>query len=227
MDGIHDMGGMDGFGAVEVEREEPVFHAAWEGRVMAIRWAMGYVRALPIDRFRSALERLAPQVYLTSSYYRRWLLGMETNVVDQGIAGADELEAGRSLRAGGGPERILSPENVEAAFGRGRFERTAPRRPRYGVGDRVRARNMHPRSHTRLPRYVRGHTGTVVRVHGCHVFPDSAVSGDEDPQWLYAVRFQGAELWGDESDPTLTVSVDAFEPYLEPARSRPRRERKT
>ncbi|MGH9057371.1 MAG: nitrile hydratase subunit beta [Acidimicrobiales bacterium] len=217
MNGVHDMGGMDGFGAMEIDREEPAFHEAWEARVMAIRWAMGYARSMQIDGFRWAIERLAPLVYLTGPYYRRWLLGMETYVVERGIAGADELTAGRSLRAGEGPARTLTPDNVEAAFGRGRFDREAPGRPRYATGDQVRARNIHPSSHTRLPRYVRGHVGTVARVHGCHVFSDSAVRGDEDPQWLYAVRFQGVELWGDGGDPSLTVSVDAFEPYLEPA----------
>jgi nitrile hydratase len=97
-------------------------------------------------------------------------------------------------------------------------ERPQRRPAMFKPGDIVRARNMHPATHTRLPRYVRGHSGTIERVHGCHVFPDSNATGDgENPQWLYTVRFAGRELWGEDSDPTVSISVDAWEPYLEPA----------
>ena len=98
------------------------------------------------------------------------------------------------------------------------YDRPAPAPAKFRVGDKVRARNMHPKTHTRLPRYVRGHVGEVVRIVGCHVFPDSnAVGAGEDPHWLYTVRFDGRELWGADSDPTVKVSVEAWEPYLEPA----------
>jgi nitrile hydratase len=215
VDGVHDMGGMDGFGAVVVEEGEPVFHAAWEGRVLAMTRAMGAARAWNIDVARFAMERLPPAVYLTSSYYERWLRGLETNLVEHGIVAADELAAGRSLRKEPLPRERLTLEAADAPPGRGSFERPATRPARFGVDDRVRARNLHPTGHTRLPRYVRGRVGTVVLVHGCHVFPDRSVHGEEDPQWLYTVRFEGRELWGPDADPRLAVSIDAFEPYLE------------
>lgn len=210
------MGGMDGFGAVEVEEGEPVFHESWEGRVIAMQRAMGAFRAWNIDQTRFRLEQLPPAVYLTASYYERWLLGLEANVVTHGFVEADELATGRSLRAASRSGEPLTLAQVDALPGRGSFERPAPRPACFAVGDPVRARNLHPTGHTRLPRYVRGHAGTVVLVHGCHVFPDSSANGDEDPQWLYAVRFDGRELWGTDADPRLSVSIDAFEPYLEP-----------
>jgi nitrile hydratase len=206
---------MDGFGAVVVEEGEPVFHASWEGRVLAMTRAMGAARAWNIDMARFTMERLPPAVYLTSSYYERWLLGLETNLVEHGIVGPDELAAGRSLREGPPPAGRVTVEQAGDPPGRGSFERPVARPASFRVGDRVRARNLHPASHTRLPRYVRGRTGTVVMVHGYHVFPDRSVFGDEDPQWLYTVRFEGRELWGPDADPHVAVSVDAFEPYLE------------
>lgn len=219
MDGIHDMGGMDGFGPVAAEPDEPVFHASWEGRVFAMNRATGFAAgAWGIDQARFAIERLAPATYLTSSYYERWLLALEANLVGHGIVGADELAAGRSLRTDPRPRRVLSAEQAREAPGRGWFAREIDQPARFTVGQRVRARNIHPATHTRLPGYVRGHTGVVEAVHGCHVFPDAVVAGSgEDPQWLYMVRFKGKELWGDGADASLSVSVDAFEPYLEPA----------
>jgi nitrile hydratase subunit beta len=219
MDGIHDMGGMDGFGKVEPEANEPVFHAPWEGRVLAMQRAMGFARAWNTDMSRFAQERLPPPVYVTVSYYKRWALAMENNVVERGLADADELAAGHALRAGEKLSRKLTPEVIANGFQRGSFARDTNQPALFKVGDRVRARNIHPKGHTRLPRYVRGHVGEVVLMHGCHVFPDAAVLAidNENPQWLYTVRFDGRELWGPDGDPTLKVSVDAFEPYLEPA----------
>lgn len=218
MDGIHDMGGMDGFGPVEPEPGEPVFHERWEGRVLAMARAMSYVGAWGTDSVRSAMERIPPGDYLASSYYRRRLLGMEKDVIERGLAGADELAIGHALRPGPALRRKLDAASVPVACGRGWFERSAGAPARFAVGDRVRATNIHPATHTRLPRYARGRVGTVERVHGCHVFPDAAVLGsDEDPRWLYTVRFDGRELWGAGTSPTVSVSVDAFEPYLESA----------
>jgi nitrile hydratase beta subunit len=217
MDGIHDMGGVDGFGKVEPEEDEPVFHAPWEGRVLAMVRAMGFAGGWVIDQSRYAGERLDPRVYLTASYYRRWALGLETNVVERGLAGADELAAGRSLRPGKPLPRKLTPEMVPK-IKRGGFSRPPQGPALFKAGDRVRARNIHPKTHTRLPRYVRGHVGVVERVLDCHVFPDTvAIEQGENPQWLYVVRFDSRELWGPDADPTVRVSVDAFEPYLEPA----------
>ncbi|MDB5520927.1 MAG: nthB [Tardiphaga sp.] len=219
MNGVHDMGGMDGFGRVVPEPGEPVFHAPWEGRVLAMVRAMGAAGAFNIDSSRYYREALPPAVYLSSSYYRKWLLGLEDMLVAKGVIGADEVAAGHALRPPKPLTRAaLAPENVPATLVRGQFGRPAPRAAMFKPGDRVRAKNIHPATHTRLPRYVRGHLGTVERDHGCHVFPDRAAhGGGDDPQWLYTVVFDGAELWGPDGDPTVTVSVDAFEPYLEPA----------
>lgn len=219
MNGIHDMGGMDGFGRVEPEPDEPVFHAAWEGRVLAMNRAMGASGSWNIDLGRSAIESLPPRVYLASSYYERWFLRLERLLVQGGLVEVGEIEAGRALRPGKALSRgPFTVADVERVLRRGSFGRPAPAPARFKPGDRVRAKNIHPRTHTRLPRYVRGHVGVVERLHGAHVFPDSTVLGKgEDPQWLYTVRFDSQELWGAEADPTAKVSVDAFEPYLEPA----------
>jgi nitrile hydratase subunit beta len=219
MNGIHDMGGMDGFGRVEPEPDEPVFHAAWEGRVLAMNRAVGASGSWNIDLGRSAIESLPPQVYLASSYYERWFLRLERLLVQGGLVEAGEIEAGRALRPGKALSRgPFTVADVERVLRRGSFGRPAPAPARFKPGDRVRAKNIHPRTHTRLPRYVRGHVGVVERLHGAHVFPDSTVLGKgEDPQWLYTVCFDSQELWGAEADPTAKVSVDAFEPYLEPA----------
>jgi len=219
MDGIHDMGGMDGFGKVEPEPDEPVFHAAWEGRVMALNRAMGATGSWNIDMSRFSLESLPPDVYLASSYYRKWFLGLEKRLLALGLVDADEVAAGHALHSAKSLKRgTLAAADVDRIMTRGSYTR-APQGPaRYKPGDRVRAKNIHPATHTRLPRYVRGHIGVVERVQGCHVFPDTSATGAGDnPQWLYTVRFDNRELWGPDADPTVKVSIDAFEPYLDPA----------
>jgi nitrile hydratase len=219
MNGVHDMGGMDGFGKVTPEPNEPVFHAAWEGRVMALVRAMGAAGAFNIDTSRFYREALPPHVYLASSYYKKWLLGLEDLLRDKGFIRADEVQAGHALA----PAKPLKHgtfkrSDVERIMARGRFGRPARAAAKFRAGDRVRAKNIHPATHTRLPRYVRGHVGIVERDHGCHVFPDSAATGaGENPQWLYTVVFDSTELWGPDADPTVKISIDAFEPYLETA----------
>jgi nitrile hydratase subunit beta len=218
MDGIHDMGGMDGFGKIAPEPNEPPFHARWEGRVLAMQRAMSYAGAWQIDMSRAAQERLPPQTYLTVSYYQRWELAMESNVIERGLAGADELAAGHALRGGKALKRKLTGDIVQEGMTRGSFYRQAQGPARFKPGDRVRARNIHPPTHTRLPRYARGRLGVVELVHGCHAFPDAvATDKGDNPQWLYTVAFEGRELWGADTDPAIKVSIDAFEPYLEPA----------
>jgi nitrile hydratase len=166
---------------------------------------------------RYGIESLAPQVYLSSSYYKKWFLRLEKMMVELGFVDADELSAAHALRSGKSMSRgKFTTDDVGRVMQRGSFGREASSPARFQPGDRVRARNIHPKSHTRLPRYVRGHVGVVERLHGAHVFPDAAASGKgEDPQWLYTVCFDAKELWGPNADPTVKVSVDAFEPYLE------------
>jgi nitrile hydratase beta subunit len=220
VNGVHDMGGQHGFGPVRPEPDEPVFHADWERRAFALTLAMGATRTWNLDASRFARESLPPATYLASSYYEIWLEALERQLVEHGLVGDDELAAGHELAAHPAPvDRILAAEDVPATLGRGGPTVRDARSPaRFAAGDRVRARNMHPATHTRLPRYVRGHVGTVERVHAPHVFPDThAHFLGEEPQWLYTVRFDARELWGDDADPTSSVSIDAFEPYLEPA----------
>jgi nitrile hydratase subunit beta len=218
MDGIHDMGGMHGFGKVEPEPNEPVFHSEWEGRCLALNRAMGYTGIWTIDQTRAGIEELPPDIYLSSSYYKKWALRLEHLVVARGLADADEIAAGHALRPGRPLKRKLIAADVANSLTRGSFAR-APQAPaRFKPGDRVRTKNIHPATHTRLPRYARDKVGVIEANRGCHVFPDTAALGQgDDPQWLYTVLFDGRELWGENSDPTLQLSIEAFEPYLEPA----------
>jgi nitrile hydratase len=213
------MGGMDGFGKVEAEPNEPMFHTEWEARVLAMVRAMGAAGACNMDALRFYREALPPHVYLSSSYYKKWLLGLEDLLVARGFVAAEEIAAGHAVQ----PPKPLKHgkfelNDVERTIVRGKFGRAATGPAKFGPGDRVRAKNIHPVTHTRLPRYVRGHVGVVELCHGCHVFPDTAATeSGENPQWLYTVVFDGVELWGADADPTVRISIDAFEPYLEAA----------
>lgn len=217
MNSIHDLGGMDGFGPVEPEPNEPPFHQPWEGRVLAMQRALGFTGTWTIDESRASIEALDPVTYLTASYYEKWFRGVEHRVLEHGLVGADEIAAGHALRAGKKLKRTLTPADVPGLT-RGKYERPPAAAARFAAGDRVRTRNLNPVTHTRLPRYARDKTGTVEAVRGCHVYPDAvAIGAGERPQWLYTVVFAARELWGDDADPALTVSIEAFEPYLEPA----------
>jgi nitrile hydratase len=194
MDGIHDLGGMHGFGRVPWSASEPAFHAPWEGRVFALASLALTAGVANIDAFRHAIERLAPVTYLTSSYFGRWLAATELLLRETA-------------------EKKLTPPTSPGTL------RTVARGPRFKVGARVRTRPMHPSGHTRLPRYARGLRGTVALVHPAFVFPDTNAHGQgEEPQHVYAVRFAARDLWGDDAEPGVHVHVDCFERYLEPAR---------
>lgn len=219
MNGAADMGGMMGFGPVMPEPENVRFHADWEKRALALTLAMGATGQWNIDQSRSARESLPPPEYLAKSYYEIWMAGLEKLMAERGLVGADEIAAGHALRPAKPVARVLAAGMVPTVLAMGSpCDRPSDARARFAVGDRVRAKNMHPAGHTRLPRYVRGHAGVIELVHGTHVFPDTSARGaGEQPQWLYTVRFEGRELWGEQGDPTLSVSVDAWESYLEPA----------
>jgi nitrile hydratase beta subunit len=208
-----------GFGIVEPESEHVRFHADWERRALALTLAAAAPGGWNIDMSRHARESLHPADYLSSSYYEIWLKGLETLLVAAGMVTPDELDAGRAMEPGQPDRRVLEASAVDRTLARGApTERPMDHPASFAVGDLVRAQNMHPIGHTRLPRYVRGKMATVVAVHGGHVLPDAHAHGQgENPQWLYTVEFDGKELWGEDSDPTLSVSVDAWESYLEPA----------
>jgi nitrile hydratase subunit beta len=217
MNGVHDMGGMHGFGKVMPEKDEPVFHASWEGRVYAMQRAAGLFGYWNIDGGRASVEKLPPHVYLGVTYYEKWFLGLEQRLLDNGLIGPDELAAGHALHPAKPIKHKLAPEDVRD-LQRGSYYRPARAPARFAPGDRVHTKNINPTTHTRLPRYARDRIGTVEAIRGCHVFPDSVVLGKgDDPQWLYTVVFDGKELWGAEAAPGLKVSIEAFEPYLEPA----------
>jgi len=215
MNGAHDMGGSQAFGPVVPEADEPPFHHEWERRVFALTLAMGASGAWNLDQSRAARESLPPAQYLASSYYTIWLEGLCRLMLERGLVTPDELRDGR-VHAPGRALRVLARDAVASRLAHGAStERTVTTAPRFAVGDPVRTRDMHPPSHTRLPRYCRGRHGTIAAVHGAHVFADAHARGSEDPQWLYTVRFEGRELWGADTT-AACVHVDCFEPYLEP-----------
>lgn len=188
--------------------------------MLALTLAMGATGEWTLDAARFARENRPPAEYLSKSYYQLWLAGLQQLLVEPGLVAPDELAAGRFLRPATPLRRTLAAGDATGWLQRGRpTNREAPRPARFKVGDWVRAKNMHPVTHTRLPRYVRGHTGTVTRAHGCHVFPDSNARPDTARTRNGCTRCpsRGRGLWGAAADPTVTVSVDAFEPYLEPA----------
>ena len=221
MNGVHDMGGQQGFGPVLLEVNEALFHAPWESRAMAVTVAMGASGQWNIDLSRSARESLPPAIYLSSSYYEIWIRALEKLMLERGMVTRAELASGQPSAPPVKLNRVLTRETVDAALKAGSpTERAIDQPALFSVGQKVRARNMHPQGHTRLPRYVRGHVGTVVSVHGGHVFPDGHTLRATPPfnvpvEWLYTVVFDGPTLWGAQSDPTLEVTVDAWESYLE------------
>ena len=219
MNGGQDLGGKHGHGPVHPESNEPVFHAEWEKRAFALTLAMGMPGGWNIDMGRFARENRPPGAYLAMSYYQIWFAALEHMSKERGLVADDEIEAGHSLRPPKPVKRVLSPGDVAKTLHRGGpTERETNTHAAFKPGDKVRAKNIQPVTHTRLPGYVRGHVGVIERVIGCHVFPDSNARGEgENPMWLYTVRFDGPELWGEGSDPTVKVSVDAWEPYLERA----------
>lgn len=219
MNGIHDMGGMHGFGPVEPEADEPLFHAPWESRVLAMTLAMAGWGRWNIDASRFARESAPPELYLRSSYYERWLEGLCKLMVERGLLTEEELAKGHPAP---GTEKATPPVAAERVptilRSGGPTERSLEAQPRYRIGERVRTRNIHPEGHTRLPRYARGKTGEIAMLHGGHVFPDSnARFAGEAPQPLYSVSFDAKELWGPEAAFDGAVHIDLWESYLEPA----------
>jgi nitrile hydratase subunit beta len=218
MNGVHDMGGMHGMGAVEIERNEPVFHADWERRVFALRLACVFHRKWNIDMNRYAIERMPPAEYLAASYYERVLYGFTTLLVEQGLVSANELESGRAAGRAS-VNAVLSPGEIGTLLAnRIRARRSEDVAPRFRIGDDVIARNVHPEGHTRLPRYARGRRGVIERDHGVFVFADtSAMTRDPRPQHLYSVRFAARELWGEHASVRDGVYMSLWDDHLDPA----------
>ena len=212
-----DLGGQPGPGRVMPEAEGELFHAAWEPRALALTLAMGATGAWNIDMSRAARETLPD--YARLSYYQIWLAALQKLLVERALALDDEITAGRSLHPARPVTRVLRAEGVAAALAKGSpTERPIDVAARFPVGTRVRTRSAGVDHHTRLPGYAQGKTGVVEQLHGAHIFADSHAQGlGEQAQWLYRVAFDGRELWGDDAAPGLSVSLDAWESYLEPA----------
>lgn len=226
MDGVHDLGGLQGFGPIRRERNEPVFHEPWERTVFGML-VSGMARGLyNLDEARHAIERMDPARYLATSYYEHWLAGIERLLVEKGIARPEEIEARVvEVAAVGGKSEV--PRREDPAFAQALIAgagmgapstRESSREPRFQPGHRVRVRRMSPAGHTRCPRYVRGVEGTIELCHGTHVFPDASAHGRPEAEPLYNVRFAAKDLWGEESNGE--VRVDLWESYLEPTRKR-------
>ncbi len=211
-----DLGGQPGHAAVKPEANEPLFHAAWEQRLWATTLAMGATGSWNLDRSRSARETLAD--YASRSYFEIWHGGLERLLLDHGLLQADELDQGQVLTAPAALPRRLTAAAVPLLLAKG----SATRRPttqqaRYALGDRVRTRDQAAAHHTRLPAYARGQIGEIVRIHGMHVFADAHAQGlGESPAWLYTVVFDCQDLFGARASAGSQVSIDAWEPYLEP-----------
>ena len=212
-----DLGGRSGHGRVVPEPEGELFHAAWEPRALALTLAMGATGSWNIDMSRAARETLPDYPRLT--YYEIWVAALVALMRERGLLSEAELAEGRAMGPSPPLARRLQATDVAAVLAKGSpTERTPGQPARFAVGDRVTTRADRPAHHTRLPAYAAGKRGTIERVHGVHVFADAHAQGlGEQPQWLYGVVFDAAELWGAGATPGLTVSIDAWEPYLEPA----------
>lgn len=219
MDGVHDLGGLEGFGPLATEPDEPPFHYDWEARVMAMRLLMAFWGKWNIDVGRHSVELLPPADYLSMTYYEKWLASLTNLSVGAGLLAREEVASGRPAQ---GAERATPPVDgaaFRAFLPKGRpSHREINATPAFAIGERVRTAPQMHSGHTRLPRYVRDRVGEVLLHHGAHVLPDvNAALEGEAPQHLYTVRFTARELWGEEADPKHSVTADLWESYLAPA----------
>jgi nitrile hydratase len=219
MNGVHDMGGMQGLGSVKHEQNEPVFHAPWEGRVFALDLAVGAWNKWNLDAWRHQIELIPARDYLRMSYYEKWLTAVTDLLLRSGLVTREEVEKGEPAP---GSTQSIPPLTADIVPSMRRTGALARRDiglpPRFHPGQQVHTRNIHPAGHTRLPRYARDKQGTVERDHGVYVFPDTnSHSPDERPQHVYSVRFAARELWGEQASPRDSIYIDLWDDYLEPA----------
>jgi nitrile hydratase subunit beta len=219
MNGVHDMGGMQGMGPVEREKNEPVFHARWESRIFALRRAMRPWPKFNGKSNRYHIELIPPKELLSLTYYATHVVSFSELLVEGGFATTEEIVSGKPARRSPKAVPPLKAEQVPAFVAQGApSRRNVAVAPLFKVGQAVRGRNINPIGHTRLPRYARGKLGTVDRDHGVFIFPDTNVAGlGEKPQHVYSIRFAARELWGEQASPRDSVYIDMWDDYLEPA----------
>lgn len=214
MNGIHDMGGMQDMGPIQVEKDEPLFHAPWEGRMCAMFSAVRF----PWPVRRAQIEAIPPADYLRMSYYEKWLAALGPLMTKAGMVTAAEIESGKSIGAPTKNWHALSVVEVGTFFALPPNTGPKPAAARFEVGQGIRARNVNPVGHTRLPRYARGKLGTIARIYSVQSFDDAVAQGLADkPQHVYSVRFTARELWGEQGNQRDSVYVDMWEDHLEPA----------
>ena len=219
MNGVHDLGGMQDMGPIQAEKNEPVFHEPWQGRAFAVTRAMGAWRKWNLDSVRYQREQIAPVDYFRMSYYERWIVALVQLMLKNGMVTPAELESGKPDPVSAKQNPPFTAEKVPILTGKGvPASRDVAVTPRFYAGERVRARNINPVTHTRLPRYARGKTGTIHLDHGVFLFPDTnALFLGERPQHVYSVRFAARDLWGEQAAPQDSVYIDMWDDYLEPA----------
>ena len=219
MNSVHDMGGMHGMGPIREEKNRPVFHSRWEGRVFALNRAVGAWRKWNIDASRHQKEQIPAPEYLRMSYYERFYVGMVELMVKTGLVTRAEVRSGRRARGSAKATPPLTADKALSLIAVGAStRRNVAIQPRFQAGQRVQTRNINPAGHTRLPRYARDKFGSVERDHGVFVFPDTnALFQGENPQHVYSVRFAAQELWGEQAAARDSVYIDLWEDYLEPA----------
>jgi len=222
MNSIHDMGGMHGFGPVQRKDNEPVFHKRWEGRVLGMMMTMSSHLGGNLDNSRHRSESLPPADYLGLGYYEKWLVRMESACIEASFVSREEINDlmhGKDVWAEDRFAKAVSAETLVTQLKSGRLSaRHISEPPAFKISTSVRARNINPIGHTRLPRYARGKIGIVTADHGGHIFPDTNSCFDgENPQRLYTILFSAQELWGNDKNPKDTVCIDMWESYLEPA----------
>jgi nitrile hydratase len=221
VNGVHDLGGMHGFGPVDVADGES-FHADWEARVFGIVMAMTGARRTTATaaRERYEVELMEPASYLTAPYFERWLFAAERVYESEGLVTADELEQRVSEMRSDTPltgesDPAFVEQTVEGAVDREPSRRELDSAPRFAVGAEVVARNIHTPAHTRLPGYLRGRAGRVEELCGAFDLPERAAIGEHVPEHLYVVAFEGAEVWGEAAEPNTTIRAQLWESYLE------------
>ncbi len=217
MNGVHDMGGMQGFGPIRVEENEPVFHAPWEGRVLAIRRILGALGIIGPDALRAGIESIPPVEYLSNSYYENWCAAMVALLIEGGLVTREEVAAGHAANVSVHTAVTLKPDEAVALLFRNPSSTLKTGRPRrFQVGQRVRARNINPPGHTRLPRYVRGRLGVIEQERAVQPFPDTNAYGlGVNAQHVYSVRFAAHELWGGQASLKDAVYIDLWDDYLD------------